>query len=103
MGSFRNRKHSTRACRASTVDVAPAPLLGDCGREVVLNRPKLWEAVRNRLKRCILFSFEADLVGRVKARPADRNFRRARSRRAFTPDVILFIALPEAKDNIDPG
>ena len=49
------------------------------------------------------FSFEADLVGRVKARPADRNFRRARSRRAFTPAVILFIALPEAKDNIDPG
>jgi len=49
------------------------------------------------------FSFEADLFGRVKARPADRNFRRARSRRAFTPAVILFIALPEAKDNIDPG
>jgi hypothetical protein len=43
------------------------------------------------------------LAGRVKARPADRNFRRARSRRAFTPAVILFIALPEAKDNIDPG
>ena len=26
-----------------------------------------------------------------------------RSWRAFTPAVILFIALPEAKDNIDPG
>ena len=24
-------------------------------------------------------------------------------RRAFTPAVILFIALPEAKDNTDPG
>jgi hypothetical protein len=24
-------------------------------------------------------------------------------RRAFTPAVIIFIALPEAKDNIDPG
>jgi hypothetical protein len=24
-------------------------------------------------------------------------------RRAFTPAVILFIALPEAKDNIEPG
>jgi hypothetical protein len=24
-------------------------------------------------------------------------------RRAFTPAVILFIALPDAKDNIDPG
>jgi hypothetical protein len=23
--------------------------------------------------------------------------------RAFTPAVILFIALPEAKDNIEPG
>ena len=39
----------------------------------------------------------------MKARPADRNFHRERSRRAFTPAVILFIALPEAKDNIDPG
>jgi hypothetical protein len=26
-----------------------------------------------------------------------------RQRLAFTPAVILFIALPEAKDNIDPG
>jgi hypothetical protein len=34
---------------------------------------------------------------------ADRNSSRQRSRRAFTPAVILFIALPEAKDNIDPG
>ena len=25
------------------------------------------------------------------------------NRRAFTPAVILFIALPEAKDNVDPG
>jgi hypothetical protein len=24
-------------------------------------------------------------------------------RRAFTPALILFIALPEAKDNADPG
>jgi hypothetical protein len=24
-------------------------------------------------------------------------------RRAFAPAVIIFIALPEAKDNIDPG
>jgi hypothetical protein len=24
-------------------------------------------------------------------------------RRAFTPAVILFIALPDAKDNLDPG
>jgi hypothetical protein len=52
---------------------------------------------------CILFSFEADVAGRVKARPADRNLAGNGQRRAFTPAVILFIALPEAKDNIDPG
>jgi hypothetical protein len=50
----------------------------------------------------ILFSFETDL-GRVKARPADRNFAGDGQRRAFTPAVILFIALPDAKDNIEPG
>jgi hypothetical protein len=49
------------------------------------------------------FSFEADFAGRVKARPADRNFGRDGQRRAFTPAVILFIALPETKDNIVPG
>jgi hypothetical protein len=35
----------------------------------------------------------------VKARPADRNFAGDGQRRAFTPAVILFIALPDAKDN----
>jgi hypothetical protein len=39
----------------------------------------------------------------VKAQPADRNFGKDDQRRAFTPTLILFIALPEAKDNIDPG
>jgi hypothetical protein len=28
---------------------------------------------------------------------------RERQRRAFTPAVILFIALPETQDNIEPG
>jgi hypothetical protein len=51
----------------------------------------------------ILFSFETDFTGRVKARPADRNFAENGQRRAFTPAVILFIALPEEKDNVDPG
>jgi len=30
-------------------------------------------------------------------------FHGSSQRRAFTPAVILFIALPEAKENIDPG
>jgi hypothetical protein len=51
----------------------------------------------------VLFSFESDFAGRVKARPADRNFAGNGQRRAFTPAVILFIALPETKDNIEPG
>jgi len=51
----------------------------------------------------ILFSSETDFAGRVKARPADRNFAGDGRRRAFTPAVILVIALPEAKDKLDPG
>jgi hypothetical protein len=51
----------------------------------------------------ILFSFEADFAGRVKARPADRNLAGDGQRRALTPAVILFIALPDNKDNIEPG
>ena len=48
------------------------------------------------------FSFETDFTGRVKAEPEIETWQR-RSAAAFTPAVILFIALPEAKDNIDPG
>jgi hypothetical protein len=51
----------------------------------------------------ILFSFDADFAGRVKARPADRDFAGDGHRRAFTPAVILFIALPEAEDKTAPG
>jgi len=50
----------------------------------------------------ILFSFETDFTGRVKAEPQIEIWQR-RSAAAFTPAVILFIALPEEKDNIDPG
>ena len=53
-------------------------------------------------KQDILFSFETDFTGRVKAGPQIETWQ-GRSAAAFTPAVILFIALPEAKDNIDPG
>jgi hypothetical protein len=50
----------------------------------------------------ILFSFETDFTGRVKAGPQIETWQ-GRSAAAFTPAVILFIALPEAEDNIEPG
>ena len=56
---------------------------------------ELWKAV-------FYFSFETDFTGRVKAGPQIETWQ-GRSAAAFTPAVILFIALPEAKDNIDPG
>jgi hypothetical protein len=58
-----------------------------------------WRRVRES---SILFSFETDFTGRVKAEPQIETWQR-RSAAAFTPAVILFIALPEPKDNIDPG
>jgi hypothetical protein len=39
----------------------------------------------------------------VKARQQIETLAEDGQRRAFTPAVILFIALAEAKDNIDPG
>jgi len=48
------------------------------------------------------FSFEIDFTGRVKAGPQIETWQ-GRSAAAFTPAVIIFIALPEAKDNIGPG
>jgi hypothetical protein len=50
----------------------------------------------------ILFSFETYFTWRVKAGPPIESWQ-GRSAAAFTPVVIIFIALPEAKDNIDPG
>src|SRR5206468_8369772 len=47
-------------------------------------------------------SFETDFTGRVKAGPQIETWQ-GRSAAAFTPAVILFIALPEAEDNIEPG
>jgi hypothetical protein len=39
----------------------------------------------------------------VKAGQQIETFAGNGQRRAFTPAVILFLALPEANDNIDPG
>ena len=50
----------------------------------------------------ILLSFETDFTRRVKAAPQIETWQ-GRSAAAFTPAVILFIALPEAEDNIEPG
>jgi hypothetical protein len=60
------------------------------------------EGQRRTPESSILFSFETDFTGRVKAGPQIETWQ-GRSAAAFTPAVILFIALPEAKDNIDPG
>jgi hypothetical protein len=57
---------------------------------------------RPRTESGILFSFETDFTGGVKAGPQIEIWQ-GRSAAAFTPAVIIFIALPEAKDNIDPG
>jgi hypothetical protein len=58
---------------------------------------------RDRLRIAVFcFSFETDFTGRVKAGPQIETWQ-GRSAAAFTPAVILFIALPEVKDNIDPG
>ena len=53
-------------------------------------------------KQDILFSFETDFTGRVKAGPQIETWQ-GRSVAAFTPAVILFIALPEAEDKTAPG
>jgi hypothetical protein len=53
-------------------------------------------------KSSILFSFETDFTGRVKASPQIETWQR-RSAAALTPAVILFIALPEAEYKADPG
>jgi hypothetical protein len=49
----------------------------------------------------ILFSFETDFTGRVKALRSELGSDGQWP--ALTPAVILFIALPEADDKTDPG
>jgi hypothetical protein len=62
---------------------------------------ELWGS-RRVTESSILFSFETDFTGRVKAGPQIETWQR-RSAAAFTPAVILFIALPNAEDKTDPG
>ena len=52
-----------------------------------------------------VFFFRSKLTLPEGEGPASRSktFAGNGQRRAFTPAVILFIALPEAKDDIDPG
>ena len=52
-----------------------------------------------------VFFFRSKLTLPEGEGPASRSKTLAEKghRRAFTPAVILFIALPEDKDNIDPG
>jgi hypothetical protein len=57
---------------------------------------------RRALESSILLSFEPDFTWRVKAGLRSKLWQ-GRSAAAFTPAVILFIAVPEVKDNIDPG
>jgi hypothetical protein len=56
-----------------------------------------------RRKAVFLFSFETDLAGGRRPGQQIETLAENGHRRAFTPAVILFIALPEAKDNIEPG
>jgi hypothetical protein len=58
-------------------------------------RGEPWKAV-------FFFRSRLTLPGRVKAGPQIESWQ-GRSAAALTPAVILFIALPEVKDNIDPG
>ena len=61
-----------------------------------------WLAARRRKA---VFFFRSKLTLPEGEGPASRSklWQGTGQRRAFTPAVILFIALPEAKDNIDPG
>jgi hypothetical protein len=74
----------------------------DAERKTAIYRPRL------RVRVCglatagsTLFSIEID-AGMVKAL-TDRNLAGDGQRRAFTPAMILFIALSEVQDKTDPG
>ena len=62
----------------------------------------LSEGSRPKPESSILLSFETDFTGRVKAGLRSKLWQ-GRSAAAFTPAVILFIALPEAEGKADPG
>ncbi len=64
----------------------------------------LGEGSRRPTKSSILFSFETDFAEGCEGQASrSKLWQGTGQRRAFTPAVILFIALPEAKDNIEPG
>jgi hypothetical protein len=67
------------------------------------NRPIVKQSLAVKGSKTLFFFVRTDFAGRVKARPADRDLAGDGQRRAFTPAVILFIALPDARDNIEPG
>ena len=54
-------------------------------------------------KAVFFFSFETDFAGGLRPGHQIGTLAGNGQRRAFTPAVILFIALPETKDNIDAG
>jgi len=58
--------------------------------------------VRSQVESSIISSFDTDFYRRVKARYPIEPWRGVQER-AFTPALILFIALPEAEDKTDPG
>jgi hypothetical protein len=72
------------------------------GKRKITGQCREREGSRRALESSILFPFETDFTGRVKAGPQIETWQ-GRSAAAFTPAVILFIALPEAEDNIEPG
>jgi hypothetical protein len=76
------------------------PDAGEAHAEMTLTGSLLFP--RPATESSILFSFETDFTGRVKAGPQIETWQ-GRSAAAFTPAVILFIALPEAEDKIEPG
>jgi hypothetical protein len=56
-----------------------------------------------RFERRILFSFGMENERRVKASTPARFLARSAGGKAFTPTVILFIALPASENKSDPG
>ncbi|MGA2741746.1 MAG: hypothetical protein ABSG65_30450 [Bryobacteraceae bacterium] len=78
--------------RNSEPDCLEVPLYRAIRRRVAVNPPKA----------VFFFSFDNECTRRVKAGRRS-NLGRDNQLRAFTPAVILFIALPETENKIDPG
>src|ERR1019366_4740637 len=99
-----------RLARCSAPACTRAPLNSHLRRRafgwlpIIRNIPAnlaVWGSWAGRQK--AVFFFRSTLTYQEgEGQPPDRT-RQDGLRRAFTPAVVLFIALPEAKDNIDPG